>query len=623
MPKATPGAVVTSIPKFLLDQAMSGIGRAFGRAPAEAAAPPLMQQVPSPGEVNILRASRVEPKLEWFGPDRPLPGQAPRGAVAGRTTDYPVGYNLAMRPRQYEPISFEMLRGLFEGFDLAKLCVNTRKNQMAKLSWEIVPRMKTGQKVRATDDPRSDQLEAFFRSPDRIHDWNTWLRTLLHDLMVFDAPTLYVRRTLGGDVYSIEVLDGTKIMPRIDQLGRTPAPPEAAYSQVLHGVPAINYTTDELIYWPQNLRPGKAYGWGTIEQILMTLQIGIRRDIAKLQYWTEGNIPEALIGTPPDWTPDQIAGFEKMFNNWTTDQANRARAKFVPAGVTVSLTRPSQTLDPQQDEWIARVITYAFNLPNLPLVAQQNRATSETADDAALREGLGPMIVWLKGLMDYIVSKIFGYPDLEFIMDDYKEEDPDAVSARELQEVKAGAMSIDEYRAKRGQAPLGMPACVFGIGPLGLMPVADIVRGIKQGVFAPAPPAPPDAGMPGATAAPYDPSQPQPGDPPPALSGPAAQPAIQMLADQRAKLKALPAPANDAAHLPPPRRRLVHETNTPTGQYVNSEIARISPEMLAAVGLTPDYGKHARPAGKRKHTVVPEHVLSTLAAHESRYKTSK
>jgi hypothetical protein len=43
----------------------------------------------------------------------------------------------------------------------------------------------------------------------------------------------------------------------------------------------------------------------------MTVNIALRRQMHQLQYYTEGNVPEALIGVPEAWTPDQIGQPEK------------------------------------------------------------------------------------------------------------------------------------------------------------------------------------------------------------------------------------------------------------------------------------------------------------------------
>ena len=66
---------------------------------------------------------------DWFGPLDPLKPIAPPD-VAGRRFDFPPGYNLSLRPRGYEPIGFAELRGFADAYDLLRLVIETRKDQM-------------------------------------------------------------------------------------------------------------------------------------------------------------------------------------------------------------------------------------------------------------------------------------------------------------------------------------------------------------------------------------------------------------------------------------------------------------------------------------------------------------
>lgn len=187
----------------------------------------------------------------WFGPQTPLAPVAPP-EVAGRQFDYPFGFNQVITPRHREPTGFGELRGLADSYDLLRVVLETRKDQMERLSWRI--RRRDGVANGATSDRRIATISTFFARPDRVHSWSTWLRILLEDLLVIDAPTLYLRRTRSGALWALEPLDGATIKRLIDDWGRTPAPPTPAYQQILKGVPAVDYTADELIYAPRNLR---------------------------------------------------------------------------------------------------------------------------------------------------------------------------------------------------------------------------------------------------------------------------------------------------------------------------------------------------------------------------------
>jgi len=390
---------------------------------------------------------------DWFGPQQPLAPMAPP-EVAGRQFDYPFGFNLAVSPRNWEPTGFAELRGLADAHDLLRSVIETRKDQMERLTWRIRSRSRIGSSV--ANDPRIATITAFFAQPDKHHSWSRWLRILLEDLLVIDAPTLYLRKTRGGALWALEPLDGATIKRLIDDWGRTPAPPAPAYQQILKGMPAVDYGAGEIIYAPRNVRAHKAYGFSPVEQVQMSVNIALRRQIYQLQYYTEGNIPEALIGVPDNWNPDQIRQFQAYWDSLNSgDTAERRHAKFVPGGVAKTFipTREPVMKD-VFDEWLARVICFAFSIAPSAFISQVNRATAETAQETALAEGVAPLQNWVKELIDRVIATEFVAPDLEFAWADDRAVDPAQVAQIASAYVAAGIKSVNEVRAELGLAPV-------------------------------------------------------------------------------------------------------------------------------------------------------------------------
>jgi|GEM_PF-1723880 hypothetical protein len=384
----------------------------------------------------------------WFGPNQPLAPVAQEQAL-GRQFDYQSGINLRTTPRANEAISFEHMRGLADGYDFLRLVIETRKDQMCSLRWTVRPK---DEKV-APDD-RCHQIEAFLAMPDQEHDWPTWLRMLLEDMLVLDAATIYPRKTRGGEPYSFELVDGATIKRVIDETGRTPLPPDPAYQQVLKGLPAVNYSRDELIYAMRNPRTNRVYGYSPVEQIIMTVNIAMRRQLSQLQYYTEGNIPEAMIGVPDTWNPDQIRQFQDYWDSMLEgNTAARRHAKFIPGGMDVHETRPDMMKD-VFDEWLVRIICFAFSISPSSMIAQVNRATAEVSKATADQEGILPTMLWVKSVMDLIVARWFGAPDLCFQW--ATADDLDAKTQADIHAVylTAKVLTVDEVRADLGRDPL-------------------------------------------------------------------------------------------------------------------------------------------------------------------------
>jgi hypothetical protein len=437
----------------------------------------------------------------WFGAGDPLPALAPE--TAGRAYDYPTLVNVNIQPRDGERIGFAQLRGLAEGSDLVRLAIETRKDQMESLQWTV------RHKESGEEDDKAIALKELLLFPDLEHEWSTWMRMLLEDLLVIDAPTLYLRKTVGGAHYALEVVDGATIKRVLDDSGRTPMPPDPAYQQILKGLPASDFTREELIYLPRNPRSMRAYGFSPVEQIIITVNTAIRRALHQLDYYTEGSIPEALASTPATWSPAQITLFQ---NQWdalmvgTQNSAMRRKIKFIPDGVKYIPTQTEKLFD-EADEWLARVVCYAFSLPPNAFVKQQNRATAVSAQEVAQSEGLAPLMQWEKRLLNRVISGPLGSPDYEFTFDVAKELDGLTQAQIDHIYVTDGVLTVNEVR-----------------DALNLEPLSDEELEANK----PAPPtpfgqpAPAAAGAPD-PAAPVDPSAPQP--PAPAAPSEPAAPA--------------------------------------------------------------------------------------------------
>src|SRR5579872_3510372 len=70
----------------------------------------------------------------WFGPLQPLEPVSP-ALPAPRQFDYLTGLNIQFRPRGEEGISFAQMRALADSWDLLRLVIETRKDQVERLRW--------------------------------------------------------------------------------------------------------------------------------------------------------------------------------------------------------------------------------------------------------------------------------------------------------------------------------------------------------------------------------------------------------------------------------------------------------------------------------------------------------
>lgn len=387
----------------------------------------------------------------FFGPQQPLTPLA-QDKTEGRMWDYPVGFNLRITPRQGEGMSWYQLRGMADGYDLMRLAIETRKDQLESYEWQIVPKDENEDADKYAD--QIAEVTDFLKSPDQEHTWAEWMRMLIEDLLVIDAVCIYPRMNKGGKLYGLELVDGATINRLLDDSGRTPLPPSPAYQQIIKGIPVADYTRDDLSYWCRNPRTWRVYGFSPVEQVIMTVNIALRRQMSQLDFYTAGNIPEALAQVPDTWNMKQVAEFQAYWDSvMEGNTAERRKMRFIPALKGIEFPK-KELLKDEFDEWLARIICYAFSLPPTAFIKQNNRATAENAAETAKEEGTMPTLRWLEAKMTALINKYIGADKLKFSWKMAKVVDPTIQQTIHSGYVNSQIMTPDEVREELGRDPL-------------------------------------------------------------------------------------------------------------------------------------------------------------------------
>ncbi len=153
-------------------------------------------------------------------------------------------------------------------------------------------------------------------------------------------------------------------------------------------MPAADFSADELLYVPRNLRSHRLYGFSPVEPIALTVNIALRREQATLDYYNTGSIPDSFATLPKDWTVDQIRQFQDYFDALMAGNlARRRMVKFMPAEFKLTETRQPPLKD-MYDECLARVICYDFSASASAFITQVNRATSQTLRTRAAKASI-------------------------------------------------------------------------------------------------------------------------------------------------------------------------------------------------------------------------------------------
>ena len=352
-------------------------------------------------------------------------------------------------------------------YPLARIAIENVKDSIIKASWQIQMRPEPGENRKAVNkrgmgDTKLLALNRFFEAPDREHMWPDWVRPLIDDLLVIDAPAILIRRTFGGEIVELPVIRGDSIVRYIDENGFTPLPPEPAYAQNWWGIPLVNLTTNQLIYKPRNIVPrntiaSQLYGMSQTEQLAEEIQIGWDRLRFVSAYYKEGSIPGVVHVVPRGTTTETISNSMRWMNSELAGNlAARRQWRMVqgfnePGKDDQIIFSKEPLLADIFDDMHMRKIAFGYGISPQRLQRSMNRASAEAGQEAADIEGLLPIFAWLKSLIDYIIQRKFGYPDYEMLLEPLTEPDPVKQSVMLCAYVKEGIMRRNEARERIGE----------------------------------------------------------------------------------------------------------------------------------------------------------------------------
>lgn len=357
----------------------------------------------------------LQPLQPRYGPDSPEVKGGPR------QFQYPVGSNIIVFPRQDYPdlTPFDQLRNLATSYDVSSMCIGVRIEQVQGMGWSIVAKDKRKQRDYAE---ACEEATKFFRKPDGVNPFETWVGMAIREHLVTDALSVYPQKSRGGRLLGLQIIDGTSLKPLIDDRGIT-----RAYQQVLYGYPFSQYNRStvpederlpifapyELMYLPRFPSVYSPYGSPPTEWIIIRVNQALRKQLSDLAYWTEGNIPEMIASLGSDnvtLDAEKVEEFESYFNDLLAGNiAARRRIKFIPWQAQLQELRPFSH-DPTLDEWMLRVTCAAYSVPpqELGFTDDVNRATAELQEAVNERRGLKPLVTWLKtAILDEAIQNWF------------------------------------------------------------------------------------------------------------------------------------------------------------------------------------------------------------------------
>ena len=445
------------------------------------------------------------PRNPWlamvpFGPGLPItPGAInplrEDGRPDPRRYEYQVAQNINITETRFTP--FKTLRASADQIDILRRCVEVIKSKIIGLEFDIVLGQDAAEKISAESgidhiramaqarqnfNKEIDRVRTFWENPDRANGltFADWLNISLEEILVIDAWAVWPQRTVGGELYGLQILDGSTIKPLLDDRGMRPITPAPAFQQILYGFPRSEFTandddpnadgeftSDDLAYMVKNRRTTSVYGLSPVERALPLADIYLRRQQWLRAEYTDGVLPELMFETDATWgtNPDLIRAYENILNDDLAGQTEqRKRARLLPAGIKpLQFDGYGEKFKDTLDDFLIASICGHFGVQPTEIGYNPKQGLGGSgyengkAQNAELL-GAQPIINWISKMLTNLSYTYLNMPrELEFKLMMSRRLDDEA-SARKAQiEVTSAGKTINERRSELGLPLLDTP----------------------------------------------------------------------------------------------------------------------------------------------------------------------
>jgi Phage portal protein len=371
-----------------------------------------------------------------------------------------VQYGMAPRARPAQPVYKPTPRNLryFGKTSYARRAINTVKNSIAQLDWELV----VGPGYEASDETKRqmDVVHYCLEHPNEDDSFSTLVEQVVEDMMMGAGA---IEQSVGGDPLrplwlwpcdglSIQIYpfwDGSPSMPRyVQTLG---------YGNYTGMTPVAQLLNSELIYIKPNPTTSDPFGLGPMEVAFQAISslLGVT-DYAQNTSSNRNPVGGLWMG---DVGNDEVRQYREYWKNDIEGQGRmpiwgggEKKPEFVPLH-----PEGDNALYLKYQEMLQREIATAFDISpqNLGVERDINRNTAEVAEDRDVAQAIGPWgRKFAMTLTREAIHGLLGFSTIEFRFKGLDRTDEMEAAQVYHLEYESNAQTPNLYRASRGLPPL-------------------------------------------------------------------------------------------------------------------------------------------------------------------------
>jgi HK97 family phage portal protein len=340
---------------------------------------------------------------------------------------------------------------------LVRRAINVIKDRIAAMDWQV--RLRRGSRAEDTAFAarKLRALRRVLEEPNPADSFRTLIEQAIEDALTGGFGAIEMEPT--GDPERPAMLwpvDGASIRINAKWDGQKDSPryAQATPGQLESG--AVELLDSQLMYIRMNPRSFTPFGLGPLEVAFATVNqfLSAHRFAGKLAATSVAQYALWLN----EATPTQ---HERLIRWWQDEIEGTGRVPLLSTQQKPEVLRFAQGTDADLrlawQEFLIRMIANAFGLPPLMLglEADVNQSTASEMADEAFRGAISPLAMLLAGhITRDLFSKCIGWPEFEFAFNELSARDEETELAVQVQLLKAGVLTVDEVRAKRGLGPL-------------------------------------------------------------------------------------------------------------------------------------------------------------------------